>query len=96
MMDALDTRHNNKYFVEAAGLMIEGLNSYAKTLEDQKLLVQKKLTPQEKKKLAKQQQKEEEERHLREQFAIEGHIFTVELQKKYDLAGQHLLSTLKS
>ncbi|CAD8181959.1 unnamed protein product [Paramecium octaurelia] len=96
MFDAMDTRYSAKYFIETAGLMIEGLNRLKLKQQDQGKVEQKKLTPKEKKQLQKQQQKQEEEKHLREQFSIEGHIYSIELQKKFDLSGEYLLSQLKT
>ncbi|CAD8193670.1 unnamed protein product [Paramecium octaurelia] len=96
MIDAMDKRHDTKYFIQSAGLMIEGLERLRLRVQEQRKLEQKKLTPKEKKMLAKQQQKEQEEKLLKQQFSIEGHIFSREIQKRFDLSGEQLLDQLKT
>ncbi|CAD8097828.1 unnamed protein product [Paramecium primaurelia] len=96
MIDAIDKRYDTKYFIQSAGLMIEGLERLKLKVQEQKKLEQKKLTPKEKKMLAKQLQKEQEEKTIREQFSIEGHIFNREIQRKFDLSGEQLLNQLKT
>ncbi|KAM3138417.1 hypothetical protein pb186bvf_009503 [Paramecium bursaria] len=95
-LEQMDQRFDNKYFVQAAGLMLEGLKLIKPTLSDQVEAVQeKKLSVSEKKRLAKEKKQQEEDQKIRNLFLIEGHILNQDQIQKYDLQGTQLVQNLK-